>query len=166
GAGHFSLDWWNASPDGSHLVYGLSKDGSEDSVLHVMRVADGRDLPDSIPNTEAAHPEWLDDGTGFFYNQLTGVLGTPERYLDSVARLHKLGTDPSSDPVIMKRGLTASVTYDRIQMPHVHTFSGARHALLTLSDVRRETRVLIAPLADVLSGNAHWVSIADFADEV
>ncbi len=166
GTGHFSLDWWNASAEGAHLVYGLSKDGSEDSVLHVMRVADGRDLPDTIPNTEAAHPEWLDDGTGFFYNQLTGVLGTPERYLDSVARFHELGTDPSSDPVIMKRGLTASVAYDRIQMPHVHTFSGARHVLLTLSDVRREMRVLIAPLADVLSGNAHWVPIADFGDEV
>jgi prolyl oligopeptidase len=166
GGGHFSLDWWNASKDGSHLVYGLSKDGSEDSVLHVMRVADGSNLPDTIPNTEVAHPEWLDDGTGFFYNQLTGVLGTPERYLDSVARFHKLGTDPSSDPVIMKRGLTPSVTYDRIQMPHVHTFSGARHALLTLSDVRRETRVLIAPLAAIFAGNAHWTPIAEFTDEV
>jgi prolyl oligopeptidase len=166
GAGHFSLDWWRASPDGSHLVYGVSKDGSEDSVLHVMTVADGRDLPDTIANTESAQPEWLDDGTGFFYNQLTGALGTPERYLDSVARFHPLGKDPSADPILMKRGLMASVAYDRIQMPHVHTFPGARHVLLTLSDVRREMRVLIAPLADVLAGRAHWTSIADFPDEV
>jgi len=43
GAGHISLDWWSASPDGTRLVYGLSKDGSEDSILHVMRVADGQD---------------------------------------------------------------------------------------------------------------------------
>ncbi|MBV8973517.1 MAG: hypothetical protein JOY74_00220, partial [Sinobacteraceae bacterium] len=28
--GHVSLDWWAPSPDGSHVVYGLSKDGSED----------------------------------------------------------------------------------------------------------------------------------------
>src|ERR1700722_20355380 len=41
GAGHISLDWWSASPDGTRLVYGLSRDGSEDSILHVMRVADG-----------------------------------------------------------------------------------------------------------------------------
>src|ERR1700722_7564665 len=34
GAGHISLDWWRVSPDGSRLVYGLSKDGSEDSVAH------------------------------------------------------------------------------------------------------------------------------------
>ena len=31
-----------------------------------------RTCPSSIPNTEAAHPQWLDDGSGFFYNQLTG----------------------------------------------------------------------------------------------
>ncbi|TLZ28036.1 MAG: S9 family peptidase, partial [Gammaproteobacteria bacterium] len=30
---HLSLDWWEPSPDGAHVVYGLSKDGSEDSVL-------------------------------------------------------------------------------------------------------------------------------------
>jgi prolyl oligopeptidase len=57
GAGHFSLDWWSASPDGLHLVYGLSKDGSEDSILHVMRVADTRELPERIPNTENAQPQ-------------------------------------------------------------------------------------------------------------
>jgi len=47
--GHMSLDWWQPSPDGAHVVYGLSKDGSEDSVLHVLRVADGRDLPERTP---------------------------------------------------------------------------------------------------------------------
>ncbi|MDE2138437.1 MAG: hypothetical protein KGJ68_13475, partial [Gammaproteobacteria bacterium] len=26
---HQSLDWWSPSPDGTHLVYGLSRDGSE-----------------------------------------------------------------------------------------------------------------------------------------
>ena len=29
GAGHLSLDWWSASPDGMRLVYGLSRNGSE-----------------------------------------------------------------------------------------------------------------------------------------
>src|SRR5207245_6254156 len=50
---HLSLDWWRASPDGSHVVYGISKDGSEDSILHVLSVADGRDLPERIANTES-----------------------------------------------------------------------------------------------------------------
>jgi prolyl oligopeptidase len=166
GAGHMSLDWWRASPDGSHLVYGLSKDGSEDSILHVMRVSDAHELPDQIPDTEAANPQWLDDGSGFFYNQLSGAVGTPERYLDSVARFHRLGADPASDPVLMKRGLVASVAYDRIQMPFILTFAQARHALLILGDVRPESRVLIAPLVDVIANQAHWRVVAGFEDEV
>jgi prolyl oligopeptidase len=166
GAGHISLDWWSASPDGTRLVYGLSKDGSEDSILHVMRVADGQDLPDRIPGTEDAEPQWLDDGSGFFYNQLTGAVGTPDRYLDSVARLHRLGTDPALDPIVMKRGLTPSVSFERIQRPYVRTFPGARHVLLILADVRPESRVLIAPMADVIANKAHWTAVAGFEDEV
>ena len=166
GAGHMSLDWWNASPDGARLVYGLSKDGSEDSVLHVMTVATGRDLPDQIPNTEGAHPSWLDDGSGFFYNQLTGAVGTPERYLDSVARFHRIGTDPATDPILMKRGLDPEVSYERIQGPLIHTFRGSAHVVLELSDVRPEMRLFIAPLAAVLANKAHWTAIAGFEDEI
>ena len=166
GAGHISLDWWRASPDGSRLVYGLSKDGSEDSVLHVMTVATGRDLQDQIPNTAGANPSWLDDSSGFFYNQLTGAVGTPERYLDSVARLHRIGTDPAADPILMKRGLTPEVSYERIQGPLIHAFRGCDYAVLELSDVRPEMRLFIAPLADVLANKAHWTAIAGFEDEI
>ncbi|HEX4387978.1 MAG TPA: prolyl oligopeptidase family serine peptidase [Steroidobacteraceae bacterium] len=163
---HQSLDWWHASPDGSHLVYGLSKDGSEDSLLHVLTVADGKDLPERIPNTEAADPHWLDDGTGFFYTQLTGKVDTPERYLDAQARFHRLGTDADSDPILMKRGLDPQVSYERIQAPKITTFRGARYAVLVLSDVRTELRLFIAPVADALAGKARWIPMAGFEDEV
>jgi prolyl oligopeptidase len=164
--GHVSLDWWRASPDGRYVVYGLSKNGSEDSILHILTVADGHDLPERIANTQDAHPQWLDDASGFFYNQLTGAVGTPERFLDSQARFHRLGTDPKSDPILMKRGLNADIKYDRIQAPYIVTFPGAKHALLLLSDVRPESRGFIAPLAEVIAGRAKWTSVAGFEDEV
>jgi prolyl oligopeptidase len=163
---HVSLDWWHASPDGRHVVYGLSKDGSEDSILHVLTVADGSDLPERIANTQAANPQWLDDGSGFFYNQLTGAVDTPERFLDSQARFHRLGTDPSTDPILMKRGLVAGIDYERIQEPYISTYRGARHAVLLLSDVRPEARGFIAPLADAITGRAKWTPFAAFEDEV
>src|SRR6202171_5845228 len=115
--GHVSLDWWRASPDGRHVVYGLSKNGSEDSTLYVLSVADGGELPERIADTQDANPQWLDDGSGFFYNQLTGAVDTPERFLDSQARFPRLGTGPGTDPVVMKRGLVAGIDYDRIQAP-------------------------------------------------
>jgi prolyl oligopeptidase len=163
---HVSLDWWRASPDGKYVVYGLSKDGSEDSLLHVLTVADGKDLPETIPNTEGANPQWLDDASGFFYTQLTGAVATPERYLDAQARFHKLGTDPKSDPILMKRGLVAGVDYDKIQVPSIVTSPGSRYAILQLADVRPEARGFVAPLTDVLAGKAKWISFAGFDDEV
>jgi len=163
---HVSLDWWCASPTGQHVVYGLSKDGSEDSTLRVLVVADGTDLTERIPNTESANPQWLEDGSGFFYNQLTGQVDTPERYLDSQARFHRLATDPTLDPILMKRGLVAGVDYDRIQMPFIHTYPGARYALLKLADVRPESRWFIAPVADAIAGQTRWTPVVGFEDEV
>jgi prolyl oligopeptidase len=164
--GHTSLDWWRASPDGTHVVYGLSKDGSEDSVLHILKVADGADLPERIANTEGASPSWLDDGSGFFYNQLTGAVDTPERYLDSQARFHRLGTDPAADPILMKRGLHADVAYEKIQTPVIVAGRASRWAILMLGDVRPEARLLIAPTADAVAGKAAWTPIAGFEDEI
>lgn len=163
---HYSLDWWSASPDGSKLAYGLSKDGSEDSVLHVMDVATGAVLPERIANTQSASPSWLEDSSGFFYNQLTGKVNTPERYLDSRARFHRLGDDPGKDRILMARGLDKSVKYDRIQMPLIVATPHSRHALLMLADVRNEKRFLVAPLQDALKGKARWKPVAGFADEV
>ena len=148
------------------MVYGVSRDGSEDSVLHVLDVADGHDLPEQITNTEGAEPSWLADGSGFFYNQLTAAVATPERYLDSQARFHRLGTDPALDPILMKRGLDPRVSYERIQMPHIRAFEGSTYALLELTDVRSEARLFIAPLAEVLGGKARWMPVAGFEDEV
>jgi prolyl oligopeptidase len=164
--GHVSLDWWRASPDGSKLVYGLSKDGSEDSVLQIMEVASGAILPERIADTQNAEPNWLDDGSGFFYNQLTGKVGTPERYLDARARFHRLGDDPARDPILMARGLDPAVKFEKIQAPVILTEQHSRHALLMLSDVRSEKRLLVAPLKDVLKGKPHWKPVADFSDEV
>jgi prolyl oligopeptidase len=163
---HISLDWWQASPDAKYVAYGLSKDGSEDSRLHILTVADGKNLPETIPNTEGANPQWLENASGFFYTQLTGAVGTPERYLDAQARFHRLGTDPESDPILMKRSLVAGVQYDKIQIPTILTAPGSRYAILQLADIRPEGRWFIAPLSDVIAGKAKWVSVADFDDEV
>jgi prolyl oligopeptidase len=163
---HVSLDWWRASPDGSKLVYGLSKDGSEDSVLHIMDVRTGAVLKERIADTQGANPSWLADSSGFFYNQLTGKVNTPERFLDSQARFHKVGANPAKDPVLMKRGQDAAIQYEKIQAPLIVASAQSNIAVLMLADVRQEKRLYTAPLQDVLRGKAKWRQAADFADEV
>ncbi len=161
---HVSLDWWRASPNGQWVVYGLSRDGSEDSLLHILKVADGHDLPDHIPDTQYGNPQWLDDSSGFFYTQLTGKVDTPERFLDAQARFHRVGADPQSDPILMKRGLVPGIDFEKIQVPSIMTFRGSSHVILVLGDVRPEFRAYIAPLADAVVGKAKWAHVAGFED--
>jgi prolyl oligopeptidase len=165
-ASHFSLDWWEASPDGSKVAYGISKDGSEDSTLEIIDVKSDAVLPERIPDTEAANPNWLSDSSGFFYNQLTGKVGTPERFLDSRPRFHRVGSDPKDDPVIMARGLDPRVVFEKIQAPYIHTARHSQHVVLELTDIRRESRLLVAPVEEVLDGKVRWQPVAEFADEV
>jgi len=164
--GHFSLDWWEASPGGKYVAYGLSKDGSEDSVLHILETATGKDLPETIANTQYGSPSWLDDASGFFYNQLTSPPDSPDRYLDSHARFHKLGDDPAKDPVLMKRGLDPKIAFENIQVPFISTSRGSSHAFLILADVRPDMRIYTAPIAAAATGKAKWLEVAKFDDEI
>ena len=52
--GAVAIDWFHPSNDGSLVAYGLSEGGTENSVLHVMRVDTGEVLSDRIANTRAA----------------------------------------------------------------------------------------------------------------
>ena len=67
--GTVALDWYYPSDDGRLLAYGLSENGSEQSVLQVMDVDTGVLLPDRIPHTRAADLAWLPDSTGFYYTR-------------------------------------------------------------------------------------------------
>jgi prolyl oligopeptidase len=166
GDAHVSLDWWEPSNDGTHVAYGLSPAGSEASVLHVVVVDSGEILPERIEKTDSAMPSWLPDGSGFFYIQFTGERGTPSFYLNSQARLHRLRTDPSSDTVVLKRGIAANVPIATNQYPYIMTAAGSRFVIVLVGDVRPEFSAWSALLTDVLSGNAQWKSICTFEDAV
>jgi len=66
--------------------------GENDHARAVLDVAKGANLPETIGNTQAANPQWLDDGSGLFYNQLTGAVATPERFLDCATWWSRMAT--------------------------------------------------------------------------
>jgi prolyl oligopeptidase len=103
-AGTTALDWYYPSDDGRLLAYGLSENGSEQSVLHVLEVESGATLPDRIPHTRAADLAWLPDGTGFYYTRYpaAGVVPSGEEHYHRAVHFHRLGTDPGGDPQIFK----------------------------------------------------------------
>jgi prolyl oligopeptidase len=103
-AGTTALDWYYPSEDGRLLAYGLSEDGNEESVLHLLEVGSGRDLPDRIPRMRAASVAWLPDGTGFYYTRYPAPEEVPEgeEQYHRALYFHRLGADPATDPLVLK----------------------------------------------------------------
>ncbi len=103
-AGTTALDWYFPSQDGRLLAYGLSENGNEESVLHLLEVESGRHLPDSISRMRAASIAWLPDNSGFYYTRYPAPGDVPEneeQYHRSIY-FHRLGTDPAVDPLVYK----------------------------------------------------------------
>jgi len=103
-AGTTALDWYFPSEDGKLLAYGLSENGSEESVLHVLDVDSGEVKLDRISGTRAADLAWLPGGNGFYYTRypLPGLVPEGEEQYHRAVFLHLLGDDPAGDRLIFK----------------------------------------------------------------
>ncbi len=120
-SGKTALDWYYPSPTGRFLAYGLSKDGSEDSVLHLLEIKDGRPVDAPIPDTRHAALAWLPDETGFYYTRSP----PGDRYSRRV-RFHKLGTSGADDPVVFGEG------FDKTAWPDVALSDDGSTLVLTV----------------------------------
>lgn len=156
------IDWWQASPNGRYVAVGLSKRGSEASVLHVVETATGRLLPDRIPNTDFGIFGWLPDESGFSYLTFVGEKGTPSYYVSNSSRLHKLGST-GADPVLIDRA-KPPVPLTPDQFHGVFITPDSTTALLAVWDGRPERAIYRADRAGAVSGTTSWTRVADFDD--
>ncbi len=101
-AGTTALDWYYPSDDGRLLAYGLSRDGSEQSVLHVLDVEHGTALAERIDRTRAADLAWLPEGSGFYYTRYPapGTVPNGEEHYHRAIYFHRLGMDPDADELV------------------------------------------------------------------
>jgi prolyl oligopeptidase len=103
-AGTTALDWYYPSEDGRLLAYGLSENGSEESVLHLLDLESGRHLPDRIPHMRAAALAWLPDASAFYYSRHPAQDEVPagEEHYHRAIYMHRLGTDSADDPLVYR----------------------------------------------------------------
>lgn len=90
-----AIDWMFPSNDGELVAVGVSEGGTENSVLRIVRAADGSALADEIPNCRAASVAWEPDGAGFFYTRYP----EGDEYHRTVHH-HTLGQPWTDDPVV------------------------------------------------------------------
>lgn len=104
--GLVALDWFYPSPQGNFLAYGLSKDGDEWSILHVLNVATGESFEEKIPRTRYCSLAWLKDESGFYYTRFpeAGTVPPGQENYNRHIFFHELGTDWHNDPKIFGEG--------------------------------------------------------------
>ncbi len=96
---HSAIDYYAPSPDNKFVAYGISTGGSEQSVIHIIDMATGKELPDRIDRANYANPSWLPDGR-LVYSRLQKMAeGAPvtEKYRFQRVYIHKLGDNPDND---------------------------------------------------------------------
>ena len=90
-----AIDWFFPSNDGELVAVGVSEGGTENSVLRIVRSADGSALAEEIPNCRAASVAWEPDATGFFYTRYP----EGDEYHRTVHH-HTIGQPWAYDPVV------------------------------------------------------------------
>ena len=100
--GTTALDWYHVSPDGRRLAYGLSANGSEQSMLHVLDLDTLAPLADRIPHTRSCDLAWLPDARGFYYTRYPapGSVAAGEEQYHRAIWFHQLGDDPAADRLV------------------------------------------------------------------
>jgi prolyl oligopeptidase len=119
-----AVDWFEVSPDGSLVAYGVSEGGTEDSVLKVARTSDGSHLAEQITGARACSVGWDHDSAGFHYTRYPAG----DQYHRSVHH-HRLGAAPdgSTDPLVWAEHPTPEA------WPNVTASPGGRWLVVTVS---------------------------------
>lgn len=167
---HYSIDYYQASPNGKLLAAGISPGGSENAVLHVLDADTGRDLGMPIDRTQFGSVAWLHESRSFFYNRLqkleSGESNT-RKYLNSRVYLHRLGEDPARDTPVFGKGVSSAVALGEEDIPFLIVPLASKYAFgIVAHGVQNETTVYIAAVTNINGAETPWHKIADTDDDV
>lgn len=104
--GSVALLDWAPSRDARLFAYALSEGGSDWETLHVRRLADGKDLADTVRYVKFSGIAWTRDGRGFFYSRYPAPpagQAISEQVKNQALYYHRIGTPQSEDQLIYAR---------------------------------------------------------------
>jgi prolyl oligopeptidase len=166
---HSAIDYYAPSPDNKFVAYGISTGGSEQSVIHIIDMATGKVLPDSIDRANYANPSWLPDGR-MIYSRLQKMAdGAPvtDKYQFQRVYIHKLGDNPDNDILLFGSGVSPLAKVEPAELVFVSNPLGTSHLLaVAINGVQRELRAWVAPLSALNGDKTPWVKVVDTADDV
>lgn len=166
--GDLAIDWFVPSPDGRHVAYGLSHGGSGDSVLRVLALDTGRDLPFEIDRARFnRHLGWEPDGRAFYYARIpegnTGV----RRDANARVYRHELGRDTARDEVVFAPGVGGARDIPEVVEPWIVFPQGSRYAYAVAREGRdQDIAVHVTTQKELAAGKPAWHKLLGTNDDV
>jgi prolyl oligopeptidase len=159
--GTTAIDWFVPSLDGKHVAVSLSKNGSEDGMLHFYETATGKALPDTIAHvqypTAGGSAAWNADGSGIYYTRFPRKGERPEADLNFYQQIyfHKLGTADTEDAYSIGKD------FPRIAEIVLETSRDGKYVLATVAngDGGDFAHYLLGP-------DGKWKQITQFSDQI
>jgi prolyl oligopeptidase len=162
---HSSIDYFTPSLDGALVAYGVSPGGSENSVIHVLETATGKQLPDAIDRARFGAISWLPGNKAFFYNRLQKLTpDMPRTAFEQRSRvyIHELGRDPDHDPFVFGYGYSPDVKIDDNDLSFVAYTPGSPYLLgLLAHGTQNEATAYYIPLEQLNTEHLAWKKLFD-----
>ncbi len=165
-----AINYYTPSPGGTHVAYGLSAQGSEAAVLHLLDTRSGRAVGRPITRTDYGSPSFSPDGRQLIFSRLQAMKpGMPatEKYQRSMSWLMRVGDDASKARPIFGLGVPGvDITPAEIPIATV-THDGRWLVGYVFNGTQREITLYAAPAQPVLAGKSpRWTRLVTAADAV
>ena len=168
-----SISYYEPSPNGNFLAFGMYADGSETSHIYILDVKKQQLLPDKIEKSACYNPQWLHDESGFFYSRLKELKTKKDSmtmFDDVAVFFHRLRTHESDDKLIINKTLHASLKFKSTQLPLLYTYQSTRNVFLELYDgVSPYMDLYYTNMDDLLkkqSQQIKWIKIREEKDKI
>lgn len=164
-----AINWFQPSPDGALLAYGLSAQGSEAAVLHLLNTRTGKPVGQPISRADIGGVDWSPDGKTLVFNRLraprTGGKAT-DKYQHSQVLMLRPGERVGAARNVFGTAVRG-VKIGGAELPIVSLSHDGLWALgFVYNGTQREIGLYAAPQAGVLAGKPAWERVLDTSDAV
>jgi prolyl oligopeptidase len=143
--------------------------GSEQSVLHVLDVATGRETGDVIDRANYASPSWLPDGR-LLYSRLQKLAPdapVTDKYQNQRVYLHRLGTGPEGDVAVFGAGVAAGIDVRPAELVFASVAPGSDYVVaIAVNGTQREVRIWTTRISALDDPKPAWQPVANTSDQV
>ena len=168
-----AIEFFAPSNNGRFVAYGMSEGGSEESSIHVIEVATGKEAIAPITRAHYSGANWTEDDSGFFYlRQRELAKGAPEtdKYKDQTGFFHRMA-GKSPEQAVLTAGTDTHLAIGAAEFPVVQPMPGTPWTVaIPANGVQNELDVYVAPNAKALDAKLKWrklfgrdAEVTDFA---